>query len=224
MPYPNVTVCVPTGPFECNRRWLQEAIASVREQTYKVDQILLIDDMQGMPYTSGVTTWHAPWRLGVATAFNVGVALAANELVFLLGSDDKLKPECIKQCVKAYNEVDQKDLTYFAVPVEYSDGRDIQFAPCNAAMVTKSLWKNCGGFPIESATGAPDAALMSIFAKHPTAGHYITVGDKALYWYRVHQETDTAQRGPWQGVILETRDILTQIWQKPNWNRLRVGE
>lgn len=219
---PGVTVVIPVGPEPQHVRWLDEAIASVREQTYPVGQILLIDDMQGMPYRSGVTTWHAPWHLGVATAFNIGVALAAHELVFMLGSDDRLLPTCISQCIRAYKHVAGRDHTYFSVPVQYSDEREDQNAPCNAAMVTKALWRRCGGFPIEASTGAPDAALISIMMKNPDAGRYVMVGDgKPLYWYRVHDDTDTAGRGPWQGVILGTRDLMTQLWHEPRWSRLQ---
>src|SRR3972149_1200671 len=100
---PGVTVAIPVGPSEANVRWLDEAVASVREQTYDGPiQVLLVDDMQGLPYTHGVTTWHAPWHLGVATAFNIGVAVAEYDLVFMLGSDDRLLPQCLARCVEAF--------------------------------------------------------------------------------------------------------------------------
>ena len=221
-----VTVVIPVGPEPQHVRWLAEAVQSVREQTYPVSETLLIDDMQGLSPgldefldREGITVWPAPWRLGIATAFNIGVALAANELVFMLGSDDRLLPQCIEACVRAYHETaeDVRDQTYYAAPVQYSDGRPDQFLPCNAALVTKGLWQHCGGFPLETASGAPDAALISIFMRHPEAGTYIVVGRKPLYWYRSHDATDTARRGPWQPAILATRDLVTQLWEPPRW-------
>lgn len=223
-----VTVTIPVGPSEANQHWLFEAIESVQKQTYSVDEILLIDDMADLPQpellSDAIRIWRTPWLVGIPTAFNFGVALARNELVFMLGSDDWLEPQCIEACVKGYRGFDKRDETLFFVGVKYNDGREdsTQFAPCNAAMVTKSLWKRCGGFPIESASGACDASLISIMMKNPEAGGYIGVGNrKPLYNYRVHPGTDTAQRQAWQSVILQTRDILTSIWQTPAWAKLQ---
>ena len=224
MENPPVTVLIPVGPNESHKRWLDEAIVSALDQTYRADEILLIDDMAGlneMDYPGIVRVWESPWLLGVAHAFNFGVALAKNELVFMLGSDDWLEPQCIEACVKVYNKLPHPDKAFLFVGVRYTDDREDkeQFIPCNAAMVTKSLWKQNGGFPIESSSGAPDAALISIMMKNPEAGEYIGVeyGRRSLYNYRVHPETDTAKRQPWQGVILNTRDIVTGTWEKPEW-------
>lgn len=217
-----VTVAIPVGPFAANKRWLAEAIDSAHEA--QADEILLISDMAGglgeyCTYPE-VVVWETPWRVGVATAFNFGVALAEHDLVFMLGSDDTLMPDCLIECVKTYKSVGRPDEKYFAVGVRYSDDREDkdQYTPCNAAMVSKALWERCGGFPIETGSGAPDAALMSIFLKNKDAGTWhIVNGSRPLYNYRVHPGTDTAQRQPWQGVILKTRDILTAQWKPPIW-------
>ncbi len=219
----DVTVVIPVGPYAANKRWLEDCLESVRAQTYPAAEVLLIDDMAGLnpgPLGGGVSVWRAPWRLGIATAFNMGVSLARHECVFLLGSDDWLEPACLEECVKAYESSKHPDETYFFVGVRYSDGREDQFLPCNAAMVSKSLWRHTGGFPIEAASGAPDAALISIMLHKPEAGRAVGVcQDRPLYNYRVHDETDTAQRAKWQGVILATRGLLTQSWSQPVWGR-----
>lgn len=234
MEKPSVSVTIPVGPHEANKRWLDEAILSVLAQTYRVDEILIIDDMANLDAIGGradppiIHVWKSPWLLGVAHAFNFGVALAENELVFMLGSDDWLEPRCIEACVNVYNKLPHPEKAFLFVGVRYSDDREDneQFIPCNAAMVTQSLWKRCGGFPIESSSGAPDAALISIMMKNPDAGEYIGVGDgrRPLYNYRVHPETDTAGRQPWQGVVLQTRDIVTSQWKKPEWSNRRDHE
>jgi len=239
-----ITVAIPVGPFSTDQQWLEECLASVQEQTCEADEILLIDDMAGLKLGpsafsledgsylvddmrikfGGCRIWKSPWRLGVAHAFNFGVALAENELVFMLGADDTLHPECLERCAAAYekDEPSTRDLTYYFVGVQYLDGRvdDKQFVPCNAAMVTKSLWQRCGGFAVESASGAPDAALISVMMVHPEAGRFTGVGEgMCLYNYRPHTNTDTAKRGAWQGVILETRNVLTRDWKQPEWGR-----
>ncbi len=226
---PKVTVAIPVGPETHHQQWLDESIASVIKQTYRhVDEILLIDDMADLPQpdllSDAVRVWRSPWRLGVASAMNFGVALAKNELVFMLCSDDTLHPECIARCVDAYKKIPEEDQerSYFFVGVKYLDDREEneQFVPCGAAMVTKSLWKLNGGFQPESSSGAPDAALISTMMVHREAGQYVGVGQGiSLYNYRPHPNSDTAGRYEWQGVILSTRDLLTKDWRRPTWGR-----
>ncbi len=232
-----VTVVIPVGPEPQHQRWLSEAIQSVIDQTHLVDEILLIDDMAdvmrgSVKFINGMATvdgnddsipelniWESPWRLGVAHAFNFGVALARNELVFMLGSDDWLEPECIAECVKRWEENHRKD-AYYYVGVHYTDGREDQTVPCGEAMVTKGLWKATGGFPLETTSGACDAGFMSILVTHMQKMLVAVADGKPLCNYRVHQETDTAGRGNWQGIILETRNRITLDWKPPAWGRM----
>ncbi len=227
----SITVAIPVGPEKHHQAYLEECLASVAEQTVKPDEVLLIDDMAGLPWRMDcrqgsfppqedyvVNVWRSPWRLGVGQAFNFGVALAENDLVFMLGGDDKLLPRCLEECLAAYEKHHRTD-RYYGVGVEYSDDREDQYLLCNAAMVTKGFWKLTGGFPLESASGAPDAALISILSVNGLPSSVIVNETEPLYWYRVHDECDTAQRGPWQGVIIETRDLLTKLWKPPAWGR-----
>lgn len=221
-----VTVVIPVGPKPFHKRWLQEAIESVEKQTYRVNQLLIIDDMADLPSPHpwgehiNVNVWKSPWLLGVAHAFNFGVALAKNDLVFMLGSDDWIEPSCIYSCVEAWKDNKKKDAYYF-VGVRYDDGRKdpYQTVPCGEAMVTKGLWKATGGFPIESTSGACDAALISILMRNHPEWLVPVAGGAPLCNYHVHSNSDTAGRGNWQGIILQTRDILTTSWVSPTWDR-----
>lgn len=211
-----ITVAIPVGPSPANQQWLPEAIESCKAQTHPPAEILLIDDMAGIERCD-CRVWKAPWLLGVGAAFNMGVALAKTELVFMLGSDDTLDPKCLEQCAKTYEKNDRAD-AYYWTSLHYMDGED-QTLPCNAAMVTKGFWRKTGGFPPETGSGAPDAALISmLMTKMPGSLVGVSHGHP-LYNYRRHQGTDTASRGPWQSVILSTRDILSATWQEPNWGR-----
>lgn len=222
MTFEPVSVIIPVGPEAAQQRWLGEAIASAKAQTHPAIEVLLVDDMAGLPYQPGVTTWHAPWRLGVAAAFNCGVGLVRTRFAFMLGADDTLAPNCIAQCLAAWAAAGSPEDAYIWTGVRYSDGRLDQYAPCNAAMVTRALWKKTGGFPVETASGAPDAAFVSIMIAHPELAPALICANQAqpLYNYRVHEDTDTAGRQPWQGVILGTRDLVTQLWKPPTWTGL----
>ena len=218
-----LTVAIPVGSG--HERFLSECLDSVWEQTRLPDEVLLISDMAelraGLDHAGPrpVRTWSSPWRLGVGHAFNFGVALAENDLVFLLGADDKLLPRCLEKCLAVWESEGRMD-TYYGVGVRYSDGRGDQYVLCNAAMVTKGLWKATGGFPVEAASGAPDAAFLSILLGRNVVRTILVDDKEPLYWYRVHENCDTARRSVWQGVILQTRDILTRDWQPPMWTKL----
>lgn len=205
------------GPFQGNRQWLYEAINSALDQTYPIAHLVIIDDMAGLKDydvpLANTTLWHSPWRLGVAAAFNIGVALSPTNCVFMLGSDDTLEQTCIANCAWKYEHVQRPDYTYFFVGVRYSDGREDQYAPCHAAMVTQTLWRHSGGFPPESGVGTSDANFISVLMANPDAGHLVCVNAHSpLYNYRVHDDTDTAKKAEWQHVIIETRNILTREW------------
>lgn len=220
-----VTVVVPVGPSPANSRWLSECLDSIAEQTWaKVGHggidLVLVDDMSNGGLEAHIPTglpfkvWRSPWYLGVAHAFNIGVAVSPNELVFMLGSDDWLEPECIEYCVEEYAQRRGDPYGYYFVGVRYSDTGETQDLPCHAAMVSKTLWRVTGGLPVEAASGASDSAFISIMLRHsPRAGRLWKVADgKPVYNYRRHSETDTASKGPWQGVILETRHLVTLNW------------
>src|SRR5262245_63733783 len=95
-----ITIAIPVGPNASNRRWLGECLASIAEQTVTPNEILLIDDGANLdPFDyPALRVERTPWRLGVAGAFNAGVALAKNDLVLMLGSDDRLHPAAIQAC------------------------------------------------------------------------------------------------------------------------------
>lgn len=219
-----VSIVVPVGPHAADKQYLNDCLLSVMIQSQTPDEIIIVDDMAGLAgqlwdnRICPMRVWESPWRLGVAHAFNVGVSLARNQFVVLLGADDKLLPGAVEMGIRAAGENGYRDGYYF-FGVEYSDGRRPQTEPCGAAMVTKGLWKETGGFPVESSSGASDAALVSILMIHrPDA--IIPIDDaRPHYWYRVHDQSDTSRLGPWQGVILETRNVATQLWEKPEWGR-----
>lgn len=218
-----ITVVIPVGPKESHQRWLDKALDSVFNQTLPPTEILLVNDMAVVDLPKNnpipIRMWFAPWRLGVAHAFNMGVSLAKTECVFLLGSDDTLEPTCLEECYNMWETYTPHENVYYWVGVRYMDTGEEQQLPCNAAMVTKSLWRRCGGFPVE-ATTAPDAALISIMLVHGEAGILRQVNaNKPLYNYRRHSETDTVEHGEWWDTIIKGRDLLTKNWQPPQWGR-----
>lgn len=227
----SIAVVIPVGPKPSHRQWLPEAIESARSQEDDIPIFLIDDSAPGSALLVPSThpgTWaetryvtarfgegnlwcyRPPWPLGLVGAFNAGVALATDVYgaAIMMGSDDRLLPGAIDACRQRLAERSWQD-GYYWMPVEYSDGRT-QRLPCHAAMVTWGFWQDTGGFPPETAIGAPDAALISMLMVHRAAS-LIEVGDGTpLYWHRVHEGQDTAGRGDLQGPILAVRDWLTE--------------
>ena len=203
-----ITIAIPVGPNPANVQWLHEALESIEQQTELPGEVLLIDDGAHLDPARypGCRIWATPWPSGVAHAFNAGVALAAYDLVIMLGSDDRLLPHAVATCWQFWQGV-RDPHGYYAMPVVYDDGRE-QLDPCNAAMVHKDLWKLTGGFPVEAAIGACDTWLISkIWVGKGTQGSLYTVGDRPLYWYRDHAATDTHQRAATWDLLVQYRDL-----------------
>lgn len=216
-----ISVVIPVGPHEANKRWLDEALESVKQQTYNgIVQIILIDDGANLnDYVQlgniSIWTYKPPMRLGISHAFNAGVALATFNCVFMLGSDDTLEPTCLERVMQSYNKRAKAD-GYYSVPIKYMDTSEIQTAPCNAAMVTKEFWRMTGGFPIESAIGAGDSILLSICLAHKLPVYWVGEDTDApetpLYNYRRHEDIHTYKLTKWWHVVSEIRDICTRDW------------
>ena len=228
-----ISVTIPVGPHPANKRWLLDCVESVVAQSYPADEILLIDDQanldltvfdtvsnwlslndgEGLQTPGNVRIWPTPWLSGVAHAFNFGVALARNDLVVMLGSDDLLEPWALEDLAASFEKAKREPLGYYAFALKYMDTGEEQNLPCNAAAVTKQLWKHNGGFPVESAIGAPDTMLLSIMMANPEAGKIIKIDSKQPpYLYRRHPETDTATRPSFP--LTAIRDTLTKNWRR----------
>lgn len=218
-----VTVVVPVGPNPAYRLYLQDCFNSIIGQEVQPDEILVIDDQAHLEPTdvpSSSRVWSTPWLSGVPHAFNFGVALARNNLVVMLGSDDRIEPWLIRDLMRAYGKF-KDDMGYYWFDVQYSTGES-QRLPCNCAATTRKLWAKTGGFPLQSSVGACDSILLSIIMKRHELNQHLRHVESATppFWYRVHDQTVTAKSHPWQGVIGQTRDILTNTWEEPAWPRL----
>jgi len=168
--------------------------------------------LQGSNKTILVKLYKTLWNVGVPDAFNFGISLASNELVFMLGSDDKLMPTCLEECVKTWEANNKKD-AWYSVTIEYQNGQ-LQWLPCNASMTSKTLWKWLGGFPPSAGVGGCDAILLSILMRHaPDRIVYVKQGTP-LCWLREHEHQDT-KHNAWQfpNEIVSIRNIETARWK-----------
>lgn len=215
------TVMIPVGPYAFYKKYLSECVDSVRQQTIKPAEILLIDDMADVTPDDypDCRVWRAPWLLGVPAAANCGVSLAKNEHVFMLACDDKLMPNAVERIWQTRNKYPDP-LGYYWVNIEYSTGEK-QALPCGHALVSKSLWRHTGGFPPESGVGACDHIFVSmLLAQHGKAGKLYHVEGEPIYWHREHEEQYTRHQVVNQSTIADVRDCFSRRWQPVNdWER-----
>lgn len=228
-----ITVVIPVGPREQHQRWLDEAIQSAFDQTYKPTEILLLDDMAFLspawtlprsyyfvPGAPDIHIYRPPWHVGVYCAYNFGVALAENECVFILNSDDKLMPTCLEKCWESYHKNNQKDAWYF-VNYQLSESGEVQggFVAPNIAMMTKGLFKLMGGFPLEGVIGGGDCLMNSIISKHYN-DRLIQVAEEPLYWHRQHEGQFTAyQSSKFAEEVYTIRGKVVNNYVAPEWTK-----
>lgn len=223
LPTVPVTIVIPVGPKPHHREHLGEMLESISAQRTLPDEVIVMNDggpsvlpelIHHMPI-GAIHTWEyqQPWNLGMVAGWNCGVGLARNELVLLVGADDKLYGDCIDECYRAWLR-EQEPLGYYYLGVQYSDGRE-QNTACNAAMVTKALWRHTGGFPAQSAVGAPDHIFLSMLLcasrDGRTTAKILRVCDDMLYWYRVGENTETT-KNIWPA-ITAVMDYLHVNWR-----------
>jgi len=161
-----------------------------------------------------ISCYNVPWNVGVPDAFNFGMALSDTNLVFMLGSDDTLMPECLAECAAEYEK--QKVEGWYNVTIVTSSGEEA-WIPNNAAMVTKKLWEWTGGFPPSAGIGACDALLLSILMVHAPDRILQVKQCTPLYWCRVHDQQDTPYHaGCFNPEVISVRSKETDRWTPKN--------
>jgi len=164
-----------------------------------------------------VSMFNMPWLAGVVTSFNFGIALARNEWVLQLGSDDELRPGAIEYAKETIREIGDP-LGLYNFSCQMMDTGEIVSWFNHANVVSKSLWKKTGGLNPMTVTGGMDAALISIMMVHmPQHLHKIKEG-VPLYEVRQHEGQYTRESASrFGGFMVELRNILTEEWESPEW-------
>lgn len=221
-----IAVVIPVGPEVHHAQWYGEAIESVRAQTRPADHIQIVDDMHGGDLVAplpelGWELYRPPWLLGVAGAFNHGVAKAFQngcDLALMMGADDKLEPRVLERVVTEYEQNGSAD-GYYWCDVIYQDGV-VQGLPCNNAAVTPGFMRESGGLPMDASSGAMDAALISAMLVHRRdLLVHVPGGSDARFWSRQHPQQETARLNRYAAANAIIRDVFTENFKPPTWGR-----
>jgi len=233
---PVIAVVIPVGPQRHHARWLDACLISIARQSRLPNFILIVDDMAdvelpdlsrqvGGDKLPEIIKYSPPWRLGVAHAFNHGVAKAFEhgaDLALMLGADDLLETRVVEALAQTYLKRDGRDGYYWS-EVLYSGGEidgHHQTVPCNCAAVTPGVWRETGGFPVESAHGACDAAFISILMIHkPSWLVHVPGMPSSRFIHRLHEQQATRDGAPGIDAV---RGWLTDRYVPTEWGRYGV--
>jgi glycosyltransferase involved in cell wall biosynthesis len=203
-----VSVVIPCRNQGC---FLAECIESVLAQTYRPLEIVVVDDAStddtGKVATSfsQVRYIHLTEHLGERTpanALNKGAASAQGQMVMFVGADDKLTPNHLEDCMKAYIAYSDRSKVGFV-----STGIQ-EFGASSAVRLPKvEVLSRWNWYLMDGTVGAilvPKAALSDVGEYDITVAYgedydwlvraldrgWVGVGvKKATYLYRVHSSS-----------------------------------
>lgn len=222
----NITIVVPVGPDPRYLNFLDECINSIAAQMIPGDELLIVDDMaflkpgQVLAFDGAchgqLHYVRTEWWSGPFVAWNMGVALAQNDLCLLMGSDDYILPGCLDALRDAYTKNHEKP-AWYNLTIELDD-RTQHSVFNNAAAVTRKLWAWLGGFPPSASLGAGDAMLISILMVHGSEKLIQVREGVSLYHCRQGDHQDTLKQGAlFSYETIRVRDIETSRWTSPKW-------
>lgn len=162
-----ITVCLNSGKF------LEETIRSVREQTYKNIEYIIIDggSTDGTmdvikKYEKDIDYWISEPDKGISDAFNKGLKLASGDIIAMLNSDDYYahnnaihhvveifvsKPdiEMLYGKVRCVEQHTGKTLVIYGEPFSLKKMRKEIITPHPAIFAKRKVYETVGSFSLE---------------------------------------------------------------------------
>lgn len=217
-------------------KYLDECIQSVLNQSYRADEIIVVDD-ESTDNTKEIISKYPVkyiWQKnkGLSGARNTGIREATSEYIMCLDADDILRPDAIKEHLKIAdkNSIAQCGLMYFGTQVATfrPQGATIETmlkantVYCNSVF-PKEAWKISGGYD-ESETmrlGLEDWLFWVEIMAH---GYTVKTSDYIALLYRRHANTMTKSttHPKWDTIVsymkykIETKYSLKTSFHKIN--------
>ncbi|MCH7500032.1 MAG: glycosyltransferase [Nitrospinae bacterium] len=159
MTYPKISIVIPAYNHEA---YLETAVLSAISQTYKLTEIILLND--GSTDSTGdicekFSAMHPSIRyyshsnMGAYNTINKGIKLASGQFIAILNSDDIFYPEKIERCVELVCK--KKTLELISGNVEFIDSK--------GASQTKGIsteWQE-RGYSFYEATGLLPLSILN---------------------------------------------------------------
>lgn len=198
---PLVTVVVPC--FN-HGRFLHEALASVRAQTWTTWEAVVVDDGSTDDTPEIIDRLLAELRdprirvvrqdnRGLPSARNAGVAAARGEWFVPLDADDRLRPRMIEVCIAPLLRDPRLGFAYGHLQLFGEEDRVVRYPPYNmhrlldenqvtvCAVVRKAAWAAAGGYEPAMVHGAEDWEFWVSCAERGFHGVRV---DEVVFGYR----------------------------------------
>ena len=208
---PTISVCIPV--YNPEPGWLEDAVASVKTQTYNQLELCLADDCSSDPAVTAllerlaaedprVRTMRRAVNGGISAATNDALALATGEFVAFLDQDDLIAPQAFHRVVAHLQDHPDTDLFYCDEDLLSPDGRRCEpflkpgWSPetllsfnyiTHLVLARRELVAEVGGLRPQY-DGAQDHDLVLRLSERTEAIHHI---DDVLYTWR-QSPTSTA--------------------------------
>ena len=206
-------------------KYIHQAIASVREQTYQNIELIIIDDgsedkdtiriIQNIEKEELAVIFHTE-HAGPAEARNKGIRHASGQYILPLDSDDTIDKTYVEKCVRVLEERENTGVVYcFADLFGEKKGRwelppysfrnmlihNVVFV---TAMFRKEDWERVGGFDSSMRAGMEDYAFwLSILS----LGKEIYQIPEVLFHYRIKKVSRTSK-------FLDDREQAKEVYRE----------
>lgn len=145
--------------------YIDEAVASVKNSTFKNYELCIIDDCSTDTFTisrldalenEGVVIYRKPANKGVGNSRNTGIKNAKSKYILPLDADDRIHPEYLAKAVKNLDE--GYSVIYCSVK-NFGEINSVRTAPdfsfslllsgnyiASCSAFTKNIWEQTGGY------------------------------------------------------------------------------
>jgi len=201
---PEITVIITAYK---DRGWIEEAIQSAKNQTFKDYDIMFVSD--GNPWLEAyATSSHIPFRVyekgNYSTLVNAAINEAKGNWIKVLHDDDILTPTCLEDLYNAradadlvygnaviFNGDDKQNTTIFCPPenVTLAHLLPIKTCPVNfeAELFRRQAFIDIGGFDTNLGYSEDYDFLINLLA----AGYKLSYINREVVWYRHHERQIT---------------------------------
>lgn len=187
------------------KKYIDEAINSVIEQTYHDWELIIIDDTGGLDKLMGYRTKSIDQirvfetnDIGLSALRMYGAEKANGEYVLYLDADDKIRTDFLEKTVKILD--DNPDIAFVYTDTQHFDGANsyweqpeysfynllVQNYICACSLIRKSALFAVGGFDLNNFNYWEDYEFWIALGAKGYYGKHIS---EKLYYYRIHPES-----------------------------------
>jgi glycosyltransferase involved in cell wall biosynthesis len=194
----SMSIITPVGPNPWNKRWLDDCVQSVRNQTYAPKEHILVADGTPLRNMKGTKVLRLKENMGHPYAYNYGIMHSTGEWIAILNSDDVLGPRCVEWLCAKINFLSAKT-NKFVFFLRFPIVRDIDGELIlNGLCFHRAVWERVKGFPTDNSP--PDVYFISRVLQdgfYPLfdSNWIVEFGDPREYYiHRIHPDQLTSRQ------------------------------